>query len=338
MMPYRLQRVLADARGHLAVLRGMAHLDANDPSSTVLLAGSGRSGTTWLGQIINHGNVYRDIFEPFHPQRVALVRHWPVMRYLPTDASAEHEGSVIKRLLAGHVRSAWTDAYNRKTFVSQRLIKDIRANLLLGWIAHNCPDVKLLLAMRHPCAVAHSRLKLKWDTHLSELLAQPMLMRDHLEAHRPTIERIQREGDAWQRHLTMWCIENLVPLRQLRAGQAHVMQYERYCDNFVGEVDALFGFLGREVPAGIDHARRRQSAHYRRDSAILRGVSLIDDWQSRVSTLQIDQALALLDAFGLDHLYNERTMPRCHRDKVFIETSDARLSSAGLKASQREAA
>lgn len=319
MMPYRAQRVLTNARRRLAVLRGMAHMDTYNPAGTVLLAGSGRSGTTWLGQIINHGNAYRDVFEPLHPQRMKALRGWPAMRYVPANAPAGDEAVLLRVLLAGRVRSAWTDAYNRKALANRRLIKVIRANLMLGWIKHHVPQASLLFALRHPCAVAYSRLKLGWDTHLDELLAQPELMRDHLEPFREQIERAAFEGDAWDRHLMMWCIENVVPLRELRPGDTHVMFYERFCEDFDTECDALFRYLGRGVPAGIDRSRRQHSAHFRRDSAILRGTSLIDDWQSRVNTHQVDRALAMLDLFGLNHLYNEKALPRCGRDSVFLD-------------------
>jgi hypothetical protein len=334
MIPYRLQRVARNVAHRARVLRGMAHIDRHELSGTVLLAGSGRSGTTWLGQIINHGNAYRDVFEPLHPGRIERLRGWPAMRYLAGDAAAEDEGRVIRGLLAGEVRTAWTDAYNHKMVAKRRLIKAIRANLMLGWIKANHPQVTLLFAMRHPCAVAFSRLKLGWDTHLDELLDQPQLMRDHLEPHRDRIERIAFRGDAWQRHLAMWCIENLVPLRQLEPGDAHVLQYERFCESFESEADALFAYLGRPVPRGIDRARQQQSAHFRRDSAILRGGSLIHDWQSRVSTAQIDQALEMLRAFGLDHLYSERAMPSVGRDGVFIDSRPSDRPTA----SRREAA
>ncbi|MFN3167273.1 MAG: hypothetical protein ACE37H_09450 [Phycisphaeraceae bacterium] len=334
MMPYRLQRAVQDAGRRARVLRGMAHVDRHDLSGTVLLAGSGRSGTTWLGQIVNHGNAYRDVFEPFHPGRVERLRGWPAMRYLPSDAETPSEAHVVRGLLAGRVRTAWTDAYNRKAFPKQRLIKAIRANLMLGWIRADCPQVTLLFAMRHPCAVAYSRLKLGWETHLGQLLDQPRLVRDHLGPCRELVERVAFEGDAWQRHVTMWCIENVVPLRQLRAGEAHVLQYERVCESFDSEAEALFGFLSRATPRGIERARHQHSPHFRRDSAILRGGSLIHDWQSRVNTAQIDQALALLDAFGLGHLYSERAMPRVGRDDVFIDSRPSDRPTA----SRREAA
>lgn len=317
MMPYRLQLVADRLRRTLTTARGMMHVDTHDLTGTVLLAGSGRSGTTWMSQIINHGNPYRDIFEPFHPQRVDQVRGWPVMRYLPESLSDDAVSDRVRDLLSGRIRSRWTDAYNRKTWTRHRLVKAIRANLMLGYIRSHLPQIKLLFAMRHPCAVVHSRVKLRWDTHLDELLAQPALMRDHLEPFRETIERAERCDDVWHKHLTMWCIENLVPLRELSQEQVHLLRYEDLCQDFDHEVASLFSFLGRPIPPAIDRAKIQTSAHFRRDSAILRGGDLLGDWQKHVLPRHIDAMLDMLQAFGLSRLYNETPYDRCTRQTVF---------------------
>jgi len=226
----------------------------------------------------------------------------------------------VSAILAGKVRTAWTDRYNTRSLARRRMIKAIRANLLLGWISRQCPQVTMLYAMRHPCAVVHSRVKLGWDTHLDQLLAQPRLMQNHLAPYSSIIERTEREGDAWERHTAMWCIENMVPLRELLLGDMHVLFYEQFCTQFDEEVAALFDYLGTPVPQGIERARRQRSAHFRRDSAILRGGDLISDWQRHVTPRQIDRTLALLHTFGLSHLYGEGPLPLCPRDQVFIDS------------------
>ncbi|MEO0475285.1 MAG: sulfotransferase domain-containing protein [Planctomycetota bacterium] len=323
MIPYRIQQAGKHVRSEFKVLRGMLHLDTHDLAGTVLLAGSGRSGTTWMSQIINHGNPYRDIFEPFHPQHVSHAKGWPFMRYLPADQLDDAATMVVMDLLAGRIRSRWTDAYNRRSFAQQRLIKAIRTNLMLGWVRSHCPQVKLLFAMRHPCAVVHSRVKLQWNTHLDQLLAQQELMRDHLEPYRETIDRAERSDDLWVRHLAMWCIENVVPLRELGPADVHLLRYEDLCQRFDEQVVELFAFLGRPVPQGVHTIARQRSAHFRRDSAIMNGGDLIGDWQQHVEPKHIDAMLSLLHTFGLDHLYNEGPAPLCDRDTVFIDSRQA---------------
>ena len=56
-------------------LLGGLHVDLarGDPGKTVFLAGTGRSGTTWLAGLINHDQSYRDVFEPFHPGKVEAL-------------------------------------------------------------------------------------------------------------------------------------------------------------------------------------------------------------------------------------------------------------------------
>lgn len=320
MIPYRFQQAVKHVNQEFAVLRGMLHVDAHDLSGTVLLAGSGRSGTTWMSQIINHGNTYRDVFEPFHPRHVPQVADWPAMRYVRVKQGGAATSATVGPLLSGRVRSRWTDAYNRKHFAKQRLIKAIRSNLMLGYIRKALPQVKLLFAMRHPCAVAHSRMKLGWDTHLDEMLGQADLMSDHLEPYRDTIEAAHRSDDAWAKHITMWCIENLVPMRQLKPGDAHLLRYEDLCSEFELEASSLFSYLNRLVPEKIEQSAQKQSAHYRRDSAILKGGDLVGDWRNHVAPTQIDKMIETLTRFGLDHLYNEQPMPACTRDAVYVRS------------------
>ncbi|MFK7788651.1 MAG: sulfotransferase [Phycisphaeraceae bacterium] len=331
MIPYRAQQAVKHIKREAAVLCGMCHIDTHELSGTVLLAGSGRSGTTWMSQIINHGNVYRDIFEPFHPQHVEQVANWPAMRYLPSKQRNNEINAIVESLLAGRVRSRWTDAYNRKQSTKQRLVKAIRTNLMLGFIRESLPQVKLLFAMRHPCAVVHSRMKLRWETHLDQLLAQPALMEDHLEPYRDTIERFERSDDTWTKHMTMWCVENVVPMRELKSGDAHLVRYEDLCTDFDREVGALFAFLGRSVPSGIEQAAQKRSAHYRHDSAILHGGDLISDWQRHVEPQQIDTMLRLLSEFDLSHLYDEKPNPCCSRDEVYSDAKNVTLPGLSRK-------
>jgi hypothetical protein len=44
----------------------------NDFRNTIFLAGTGRSGTTWLSNIINYKNEYRYMFEPFQSKKVNI--------------------------------------------------------------------------------------------------------------------------------------------------------------------------------------------------------------------------------------------------------------------------
>src|SRR5262249_34530295 len=139
-------------------------LDTGDYRQTVMLAGVGRSGTTWVEQVINHGNDYREMFEPFHFEKTPDCAHFKVHQYLRTDCRDPRYLSPATRIVTGRIHSPWIDRFNHRHWARQRLIKDIRVNLLLKWLHARFPGMPLLLMLRHPCAVASSCLQLKWKT------------------------------------------------------------------------------------------------------------------------------------------------------------------------------
>ena len=67
-----LNKILQKAR---KATLGQILFDQHDHRQTVLLAGTGRSGTTWAANIINYANTYRFMFEPFYPQAVDVLSH-----------------------------------------------------------------------------------------------------------------------------------------------------------------------------------------------------------------------------------------------------------------------
>ena len=122
----------------------------------------------------------------------------------------------------------------------------MRGNLLVPWITANWPETPLVLILRHPCAVTASQVKWEgaWPAKLDRFLAEPELMADHLEPYRDLIEGTT---DPFDQHVLVWGLENLVPLRGLGPGQAHVVFYEDLCLRPEPTLERLFGFLGRPV-------------------------------------------------------------------------------------------
>ena len=53
-----------------------------DFSKTIWLVGDGRSGTTWIANLLNADNSYREMFEPFHPQKVPQAKQFEENMYI----------------------------------------------------------------------------------------------------------------------------------------------------------------------------------------------------------------------------------------------------------------
>jgi hypothetical protein len=284
-------------------LLGGLHVDLGkgDHRSSVFLAGSGRSGTTWVSGMINHRNGYRFVFEPFNPGKVRIYRHFRRKQYLRPDDRREEYLGPARTVLTGGLRNPWADRFNRRFVARRRLIKDIRANLLLGWMRENFPGMPIVLLLRHPCAVVASRLALGWRDVLSETMEQEELVDDFLL---PVEAEIREARGNFERHLFSWCIENYVPLRQFGPGEIHLSFYEGFLARPEHELRRLFAFLGETFDRRVYHALKHPSPLNREGE-----VASVDAWQRSVTDRQLERAVEILGLFGLDRVYGEGAMP-----------------------------
>lgn len=203
---------------------------ARFPDDTFLVAGSPRSGTTWVANVIAAATNSRVIFEPFLPTRsgdFALAQ--PLFRrqktapnyplYVPPAADlAEPRCQQIERILRGGVRRYWSHMGTRPGVFRHRIIKEVRANLYLGFVAENWPALKIMLVLRDPFRTVDSQLEraakgweFGWDG--VDVLSQTQLLDDWLHPFSATIERAETLVG---RLANKWCIETYVGLCQVQ--------------------------------------------------------------------------------------------------------------------------
>lgn len=282
----------------------------SDYRNTVLLAGMGRSGSTWVGDIINYDNSYREIFEPFYPDRVPLAKPFYFPRYiLPSDKSIE----LLKAagaILSGRVRNDWTDEGNKKKLVNKRLIKDIRINLYLRWIYENFKGIPTILLLRHPCAVIPSWIKAGFgDGSKSQerILAQPELIRDFLS---PFCDQFSRVTDSFERLVYLWCIYYYVPLKQFKHGEICVTFYENIYLKPEEELTRIFSFIGRKYDSKVLNLLTKPSrTTVARAEVKAANGNIINGWRKYVTSEQVERANNIMRIFGLDNLYNSDSIP-----------------------------
>ncbi len=271
----------------------------NDTSNSVFLAGSGRGGTTWIAEVINYRNDYRFVFEPFFAEKVPICRSFRNRQYIrPYDTNPKFLKPATE-VLSGRLRNPWSDYYNRRLVSARRLVKDIRANLFLKWIKQQFPAIPIVLLLRHPFAVVHSRMILDWHDDLADFLDQSELMSDYL---RPFKSYLTNAEDAFDRHLIRWCVENWVPLKQFRAGEVHIAFYEEFCKTPEAAVGKLFNYLNLPVAERLFAKMTKPSSQLYADRPHA-------GWQRTTTAAHIKRGLSILNAFGLDRIYSEEGMP-----------------------------
>lgn len=178
----------------------------------LLVTGSNRSGTTWVGEALCQSDELGYLYEPFNSSL------WP--RLLPqrlgghyTYVCRDNEGPflpAIRRLLdyrfplasqLGDVTSPRDAARlgvhlarseQRRRQHRRPFLKDPIALFASEWLADRF-DVLPIVLVRHPAAFASSIRRLEWDFDFGYLLGQELLMRDHLEPFRAELERAAAE-------------------------------------------------------------------------------------------------------------------------------------------------
>jgi hypothetical protein len=280
----------------------------NGAADTIYLAGHERSGTTWIAEIVNHGNRYRYISEPFSRGRLEITSAFAPRQYLRPDERDPRYLKPAEAIVTGRVRSLFTDKYNRAVLPRERMIKDVRGNLLLPWLHRQFPEMRMVFILRHPCAVVHSKMKVSeaWKANIDWFLGQDALVQDHLA---PFLDVINSARDEFEQHMVVWCVDNYVPLKAFKRGEVHLAFYEDLSVNPEEAIPRLFEFLGRPFHDGVLRAARRPSATTRPDSAIVSGENIIDGWRRSISDDQLDRAVRILEGFGLDRIYGRESLP-----------------------------
>ena len=278
---------------------------------SILVAGTARSGTTWLADLIASQIPSRILFEPFNPDLVSDYCRFHYFQYMRPGTENPEFYAFANKVFTGKIRNHWVDRQNERIISKFRLVKEIRANLALKWLHDNFPQVPILFMIRHPCAVVSSRIELGWatDTDIKPFLAQPELIEDHLL---PYMDWIMNAVTIEEKHTIIWCVNNLVPLKQFNPGEIKVVHYENLCIQPENELPSLFDFIGQPYSKSVIDMINQPSQTTKLTSAVVRGLDKIENWKKKLSPAQIESILRMVDAFGMGHLYGESLSPVSH--------------------------
>jgi hypothetical protein len=169
----------------------------------ILVTGITRSGTTWVASMLNASRRLVYVNEPLNPKHPpggspGVLRADVSHRYQYICADNEHEylgayrdliklryhlGAELKRnRRPNDIARAFRHLalFARGRLGGRRLmIADPFAAFSAEWFARRL-GFQVVVVVRHPVAVVGSRKRLGWKFDLSELLAQPLLLRDRL--------------------------------------------------------------------------------------------------------------------------------------------------------------
>jgi hypothetical protein len=278
-----------------------------EPANAIVLAGSGRSGTTWIGNVLCALKGVQPIFEPLFPpwnETVREITGWdtsnPYFRavYLRDRGNYREWRQLWYQILTGRHRNYWTD-YQRETYFPNRfLIKEVRANMMLAYLYQQFKP-RIVYVLRHPCAVIYSRLVAQqpWHADVRDLLSQEELVVDYLT---PWIAEIEKEKDLVGTHAVWWAVENLVALQQLANIPHYFVHFEELVLNPKEILQPLIAWLGYEkLPPKVMKILSQPSRMSNRNLVYRDTRDRLSYWQHHLSIEDQRRIITWADRVGL---------------------------------------
>jgi hypothetical protein len=307
-----------------------------------LVAGSGRSGTTWVQDALASANGLRPVFEPLHPV-VSGTGHRYAHRALgPADDCPELQG-FLEAACAGRGNRLWTQYRRQRDWLfpsprelvtlhsvarlgrrwarfvkeapklavaakkSQPIVKCIRANLMLGWLASKL-GWKVVLIVRHPAAVIESELRGSWDAAF-----EVDRFRKDSRLHELTRDRYRGLLESRMTHLealaTRWVVENQWPVEWAPAHGVTVVHYETLKSSPAVEWQRICAALGLERPPHLEVVRRPSQQSAPRTSAAGAGVDQ-PRWLDALTAQQKAEISGVLERAGVEMYRMDDPRPR----------------------------
>jgi hypothetical protein len=297
----------------------------------VLVTGLPRSGTSWVGKMLQAGGELVYVNEPMNPA------HPPGRSPGVLDANVEHYFHYIcdrnggpwlvafrdtvalrYRLLAELRRNRrpydlaraakYLAAFTRGRYRGQgALIDDPYAVMSVAWLVENV-GVRAVVLVRHPVAFVGSWRKLGWSVDPGELLDQPLLLADHLEPFREQLRSLRGSSDWLATSCLLWCAAYTVVDSVRRAHPGVILQrHEDLSRDPVQQFRALYDALGLRWTDRVEERVRGATAGTRADArgftwSFRSGISrtafqpmdsraALESYRSRLRPAEIDRIL-----------------------------------------------
>ena len=294
----------------------------------ILVTGTHRGGTTWVGKMIAADAMTAYISEPLnvlHRPGVfhAKVKHW--YQYICDDNEQEFLPAFQELLeFDYHLWDEIRALRSRRDFLrmgrdflvfynglmrGQRvLLKDPFAVFSTLWFAKrlNC---RVVITVRHPAAFVSSLKRLNWKFDFQNLLNQPLLIRDHLEPYREEMQAIRPDDVIEQAALLWTLIYRSVHETCEQNPDFILVRHEDLSRDPVPGYRALYSSLGLEFTPRVEKTILNSSSYENPEELSRKKVhdikldsrASLDNWKKRLTAEEIESVRRMTE--GVSALY-----------------------------------
>ena len=297
-------------------------------SSSILVTGAHRTGTTWVGKMLSADPHTAYISEPLnrlHRPGVlgACVEHWYTYISDKNDAAFL---SAFTELLGFHYH-LWDEMKSLRssrdffrmgrdlgTFLRGRtlhqraLLKDPFAVFSLPWFVErlNC---QVVVTVRHPAGFASSLKRLNWPFDFNNLLGQPLLMQDYLEPYRRAMQEVKADDILGQAALLWVMVYQAVHSIRQRIPSVQVVRHEDLSLDPLSGYRTLYGSLGLDFTSRVEQIILNSSSSENPGEVSRKKVHAVkldsranlDNWKRRLTSDEITRVRRLTEEVA--HIY-----------------------------------
>lgn len=239
-----------------------------DINKSIFIAGSMRSGTTFLLEMLESIIKYRLIFEPlsyrakifneFHHQYYYNIEKKST-ELIPFVPSLENNNDFFRKKLVLCFKGYFSNEYLRRNrkyfFTTKTIVKSVRSNLILDDIFNNITK-NVILILRDPLDIWKSLAYMKntrdilvHDEYL-KMYQESGVFNKFTELNGLFKIKFPKQFAEFRNFIVIWIIQNYIPLRQMEIDTSfkpHIIYYKDLIKNPVIAINNILLFLNFPV-------------------------------------------------------------------------------------------
>ena len=286
----------------------------------LLVTGSPRSGTTWVGRMLAPSMQLYYIHEPFNPtyppgSGICNVRFNHHQAYI-TEDNEKRFYKPIKQMIEGRynfpaailssrsINDVKKALSQKKHFLRYRrkhmlpLIKDPIALMSAGWFGRRF-DINVIVMVRHPAAFVASMKRLNWGFDPSRwALSQPLLLRDYLSSFEDELKNLKdSKSDIVDQTALLWKVLYFVVLKYKEIYSNWIfLRHEDISRDPLVQFDKLFGMLGLNFTDEleervIEYSSESNPSHSKGAEKLIKlnSKKTVSNWKNVLSAQEIER-------------------------------------------------
>lgn len=264
-----------------------------------LVVGTGRSGTTWLMEVLGSDPRTLPVFEPLHGWRTPASELRSIGGFHALGREDHHPEleTYLRRVFRGRMLNRWAvrDASVRQILGAERAVaKMIRMCAAVGWFEATFPHIPVVAVVRHPCAVVASmeRAEGRWEL-------PPSFLRDYARAALggDADDLIaEDEDDDLVRYATLWAIDNAALIRGSSPGRTLIVGFEELLASPRVQLERVAAHLGLDLDLDRVDLTRASSTTGR--AGQVPDPDQLGRWRNRLDDRQIARTIAIAERAG----------------------------------------